>query len=237
MAEWALVLSCEHGGNRIPPSFTSQFIGQKTLLNSHRGWDPGALALTRDLEAAFKVHAVTAEISRLVVDLNRSVHHPRLVSPLLSELTPPDRAALREAWYWPYRREVEERIDAELARVGKVLHLSVHSFTPVLEGQPRLADIGLLYDPKRKLEKEFCRHWGSMLRECDATLRVRMNYPYRGASDGFTTALRRKYPPQTYLGIELEVNQAFPLGPKDRWKKLRKTVVQSLEGALARQGF
>lgn len=236
MASWTLLLSCEHGGNRIPPAYAPYFRGQQAMLASHQGWDPGALELTRDLEAAFKVEAVTAEVSRLVVDLNRSVHHPKLMSSRLFL----DRArheALLEEWYWPYRRKVEERVKAQLARARRVLHISVHSFTPVFNGETRNADIGLLYEPKRDLEKAFCRDWRALIRERDKSLRVRMNYPYRGESDGLTSFLRQKYPPASYLGIELEVNQAFPLGSKGPWQALRHTLIQSLEQALKAQGF
>ncbi len=34
-----------------------------------------------------------------------------------------------------------------------------------------------------------------------------MNYPYRGASDGLTTHLRKRFHVNEYLGIELEINQ------------------------------
>ncbi len=38
-----------------------------------------------------------------------------------------------------------------------------------------------------------------------------MNQPYKGSSDGFPTALRRKFP-KHYIGVELEVNQRFAPG-------------------------
>jgi hypothetical protein len=36
--------------------------------------------------------------------------------------------------------------------------------------------------------------------------RIRMNYPYLGKADGFTTSLRQEFQEQ-YIGIELELNQ------------------------------
>ena len=38
-----------------------------------------------------------------------------------------------------------------------------------------------------------------------ADLRVKMNLPYRGTSDGHTTALRREFPASRYAGVEVEV--------------------------------
>lgn len=42
-----LVLSCEHGGNRVPGPWKDRFRGARDVLDSHRGWDPGALSLAR----------------------------------------------------------------------------------------------------------------------------------------------------------------------------------------------
>ena len=89
---------------------------------------------------------------------------------------------------------------------------TAYSFTPVLAGQTRRADIGLLYDPGRRDEARFARAFRSAARAIDPELRVRFNYPYRGTTDGLTTTLRRELPPARYLGIELEVNQALLTG-------------------------
>jgi predicted N-formylglutamate amidohydrolase len=45
-----LILSCEHGGNRLPPRFQRLF--SPRFLATHRGHDPGALAVARDFAAA-----------------------------------------------------------------------------------------------------------------------------------------------------------------------------------------
>ena len=41
------LITCEHGGNRIPPRYRDLFAGCEALLQSHRGYDPGALTLAR----------------------------------------------------------------------------------------------------------------------------------------------------------------------------------------------
>jgi len=76
----------------------------------------------------------------------------------------------------------------------------------VLRGNSRRFDVGLLYGPKRPAERRFCSAWQRQLRDAAPSLRVRRNAPYRGSSDGLTTALRREFGPR-YLGIELEINQ------------------------------
>src|SRR5690606_9080611 len=82
----ALVLSCEHGGNRVPPRYKDRFKDAEKLLESHRGYDLGALAVARRMAAALGAPLFYSRVSRLVVDLNRSQHHPRLFSEFLRDL-------------------------------------------------------------------------------------------------------------------------------------------------------
>jgi len=96
----------------------------------------------------------------------------------------------------------------------------VHSFTPRLRGHTRNADIGLLYDPARPVEQGFCREWAQRMGD-EGCFRVRLNYPYRGTSDGFVTALRRELPASGYLGIEIEINQARLMPGAERLALLR----------------
>ena len=76
----SLLITCEHGGNRIPPRYRPLFRGFEALLQTHRGFDPGALTMARELAKAFKAPLFVSTVSRLLVDLNRSIGHPRLYS-------------------------------------------------------------------------------------------------------------------------------------------------------------
>ena len=64
-------------------------------------------------------------------------------------------------------------------------------------------------------------------------MRVRRNYPYNGASDGLTTYLRGRFSGRLYSGIELEVNQRYPLGDALVWRRLRASIIAALRDALA----
>jgi predicted N-formylglutamate amidohydrolase len=107
----------------------------------------------------------------------------------------------------------------------------VHSFTPVLDGRVRDVDVGFLYDPSRTPERDFVTAWIAALRERDPTLRLRRNQPYRGTSDGLTTSLRQRFDATRYLGIELEISQAFPHGDPARWRHLRHTLTRTFPTA------
>jgi predicted N-formylglutamate amidohydrolase len=205
MSEVRLVVSCEHASNQVPPRYRDLF--PKRVLASHRGWDPGALAVARRLaqSAAARLHA--GEVSRLLVDLNRSRHHPRLFSEYVRELDSDARAAVVQRYYQPYRDALEADIRARTGVGFRVLHLSVHSFVPIFHGVRRNADVGLLYDPARSWE----RRLAVQLRErlIRSGFRVRRNYPYRGTADGLTTHLRSVFPRAFYAGLEIELNQAL----------------------------
>lgn len=222
------VVSCEHGGNFIPARYRALFAGQDSLLKSHRGYDPGALVLARELSKRLDCPLFYSHVSRLLVELNRSPHHPSLFSIVSRELDDTERTRVLQHYYAPHRKAVAAALRRALRKAGDVLHLSVHTFTPVLDGAARKADVGLLYDPGRLGERRFCHEWRASIRARNEILRVRRNYPYLGKADGFTTWLRRELDTPRYVGVELEVNQGFPLGDSRTWRWLRRLLAGSL---------
>lgn len=218
------LISCEHGGNNIPAAYTACFIDADKVLESHRGYDPGALQLHQLLSSQLADASFYSTTSRLLVELNRSLQHKNLFSAYTKELAPDKKKEIVAAYYLPYRKQVAQQIYEYVVAGAAVLHLSVHSFTPVLNGEVRNADAGLLYDPGNKAEKDFCLAWKQQLQKYWPEARVRMNYPYRGIADGFTTYLRKQFPLQ-YAGIEFELNQKFA-GQEHIYHK----ILRSLQG-------
>ena len=154
-----MLVTCEHGGNRVPKEYRALFAGRKSLLATHRAYDPGALALARELARAFDAPLVASTVTRLLIELNRSPGHPQLYSELTRALPPSEKARIVARYYEPYRREVEQRVAQATAARRRVIHISAHSFVPVLNGSTRNADIGLLYDPARADERALCARW------------------------------------------------------------------------------
>ena len=228
-----LLFTCEHGGNRIPARYAALFRSHRRELDSHLGYDPGALVYARELARAFEAELISATTSRLVVELNRSLHHPRVFSRITRTLPADERQCIVERHYEPYRTRVETRV-RDAARAGeRLLHVSCHSFTPRLDGVVRAADIGLLYDPRREGEARFCRTWQSVLERLAPQWRVRRNYPYRGSDDGLTTYLRSRFNGRVYRGVEIEVNQRFPSGDAREWRSMRRLLIESLREMLS----
>lgn len=208
------VVTCEHAGHEVPDRWRHLFAGQGELLRSHRGWDPGAFELGAELARLLGAPYVAQRVTRLLVETNRSERHPRLFSEFTRDLPSEERRELVETYYRPHRRRVVEAIEDVLRRADVAIHVGVHSFTPVWDGEERRVDVGLLYDPASPLEKDLCARWVAELRRVRPDLRIRRNAPYRGVSDGLTKTLRRLFHQEfsgteRYAGIELEVSQAL----------------------------
>lgn len=207
-----LILTCEHGGNEIPPEYKDIFKEAGSVLETHWGFDPGALDLFNHLkeDAVFSSFSIT---SRLLVETNRSLESPELFSDFTKDLSSEEKKKIIENFYVPYRDSVQENISEFISDGEKVLHLSIHTFTPILEGKVRAADIGILFDPAREEELKFAENFRNQILKLDPGLQIKYNYPYLGIDDGLTTYLRNKFP-ENYLGIELEVNQNLSWGNK-----------------------
>ena len=228
-----VVITCEHGGNRIPSLYRDLFRDHQALLDTHRGFDPGALIMARTLATAFAAPLAASTVSRLLVDLNRSAGHPNLHYEVIRNAPSEFRQKVLKHYYQPYRAQAERLVRQAIVDHGQVIHLSSHSFTPELDGEVRNADIGLLYDPVRPGEADLCKRWKAALKVCAPHLKVRRNYPYAGKSDGLTAWFRQRLPPGAYVGIELEINQKHVIRASRHWTELRKVIVESLCRALA----
>jgi predicted N-formylglutamate amidohydrolase len=228
-----LLFTCEHGGNRLPRSFVQLFRSAQPVLASHRGYDMGALELAKRLARRLSAPLIYSTTSRLLVELNRSLHHRSLFSEFTRPLEKAVQQAILDRHYHPYRSKVAAWIKNAIDEGDSVLHVSVHTFTPELHGVVRSADVGLLYDPARQRERQWVSAWQRALKGLRPNLRVRRNYPYLGKADGFTTYLRRLFADKDYAGIELEVNQLWTQEPPAEWRRLQDDLAASL--ILARE--
>jgi predicted N-formylglutamate amidohydrolase len=213
------IITCEHGGNAIPKQYQPLFADAQSVLETHRGYDIGALAVARALAKKIADFQQITTTSRLFVELNRSQGSAGLWSEFTRPLSQNKKNSILDNYYFPYRDPVEDYIAKTIKSGHKVIHLSIHSFTPVMQGVTRTAEIGILYDPTRKPEKAFGRAWQTHLQQLQPSWRIRCNYPYLGTSDGFITYLRKHFQAKNYIGIELEMNQGLLLNNPLRVKK------------------
>ncbi|MCK6549186.1 N-formylglutamate amidohydrolase [Myxococcota bacterium] len=213
-ARFSLVVSAEHASNAIPPELEALGLGAD-VLESHVAWDPGVVDVATHVAHSFDAPLFLGAVSRLVVDLNRSPDAASVVpenafgTPVPGNvgLGASGRRARIERFHLPYWTAVRRAITERLPYASDdppVLHFSVHSFTPELNGKQRDLDLGVLFDPKHALESEIAEALRTSL-VADG-FDTRMNEPYDGWTDALCTANRHVYDVHAYAGVELEVS-------------------------------
>lgn len=222
------IITCEHGGNRVPARYTDLFSAHGKEIESPRGYDPGALELARAIATALGAPFLYSTMTRLLVELNRSNKSNTLFSPITRSLDRAEKDWLFQNYYMPYLNRVEQGIASLCGEGRRVMHISVHSFPCVRRDPSHPVDVGLLYDLRRPAEKNFCRTWGSVLRDEWPQYRVRMNYPYAGKADRLTAQLRKRFPVKSYAGVELQVSQRRYHGARREWNAFKSDVVEAL---------
>ena len=230
MSHHKLVISCEHGGKEVPPSLRDRFQDQESLLDSHRGWDPGALYVAKHFSETLAVPLVYQTISRLVIECNRTQWHPQLFSELTSSLTPTEKAHWLNQLYYPYREALQKALHDRMAQYGRALHLSSHTMGAEVDGVVRPMDVALLFHPGRPSEVALCEAWKHRLSIIRPDLLLAFNKPFLGNNDGQVTWLRSMYTDEVYTGIELELNQKWVGTPE--WDALVAAVRQSFTEAM-----
>ena len=197
------MLTCEHASNCLPAVFKKAVPAD--VLKTHRAYDIGAAQVFRKLVKFAKPEfSCEGKYSRLFVDLNRTITNKSAFSDFLRNN---ESAKTQATAYWnEYRTAIEKFVKANAKK--EIVHLGIHSFTPVLNGKVRNADIGILYDPSRPQERAYANVIKAEIKRLHPEMKVRFNYPYKGTSDGLTTTLRKKFGPR-YAGLEIEINQKF----------------------------
>jgi len=222
------IITCEHASNKLPEEWHHLFEGFGDVLETHRGWDPGAIQLAKTIADRLGVKLFVHPWSRLLVEPNRSLHHRQLFSEYTEHLSDDERNKLINTCWSPHRDHIKQEIRSAASSGKQVIHIGVHTFTPVWKQKERDLDIGLLYDPKRKEEKQFCVKWKKELEASRPEFKIRMNRPYLGKDDGLTTGLRREFSEEEYLGIEIEVNQKYWFRSKSEWSQIADKLAESL---------
>lgn len=153
-----LVLTCDHASNFVPAEYGALGLSE-AQLSQHIGWDPGALAVARGMSAKLDSALIETRISRLVLDCNRPLDAPDLISevsettvvPGNRSLSAADRKARIARCWTPFHDAVDAVLD-DRADAGLASWLvSVHSFTPVYKGVHRPWHIGIIHDEDTRL--------------------------------------------------------------------------------------
>jgi predicted N-formylglutamate amidohydrolase len=180
-----LVLIGDHAGRAIPRALGDLGL-PAAALRQHIAWDIGiaevAAILARELDAP----AVIAGYSRLVIDCNRRLDDPtsiaqesdRVPIPGNRGLTPAARAQRADELFRPYHAAVTATVEAKRAAGQIPVVLSLHSFTPVMNGFQRPWHIGILWNRDPRLPVPLMARLAELPDLC-----VGDNEPYSGRDE------------------------------------------------------
>jgi len=156
--EAPLMIVCDHASRRVPDALGSLGLAPEHF-EKHIAYDIGAAAVTRCLAERLNARAVLGGYSRLVVDLNRPPNDTGSIPAVSDGIPIPGNRDLSkiqtarriETLHRPYHDAIEREIASLWRHHGQPpILFSVHSFTPSLNGQDRIWDIGVLWnrDPR-----------------------------------------------------------------------------------------
>jgi len=205
LAESPVLLVCDHASCRFP-----QALGDMGLdpfaRRCHLAIDIGAGKLTETIAKSLGVTAVIAQYSRLVVDCNRQLMDPGayleygdgILVPGNRNLTQEQKDARADTIYWPYHTAIDEQVTRLRAIGPKPAFISIHSFTPVLNGIARDIQMGVLWDKDASLSDIFLEEFPA------AGFLTGDNEPYSGrAPQDFTIDHHAEEIDLPHVGIEV----------------------------------
>jgi len=205
LANDPILLVCDHASCRFPKSLGDMGL-DPFARRCHLAIDIGAGALTEKLADSLGVTAVVQNYSRLVVDCNRQLMDPGafleygdgILVPGNRNLHQAEKDLRASALYWPYHAAIEEQIE-RLRKAGPPpAFISIHSFTPVLNGESRAFQIGVLWDKDESLREIFLEDFRA------AGYYVGDNEPYSGkAPQDFTIDHHAEEIGLPHIGIEI----------------------------------
>jgi predicted N-formylglutamate amidohydrolase len=204
-SELPILLVCDHAASRFPVRLGDMGL-DPFARRCHLAIDIGAGSLTEYLADSLGVTAVLAQYSRLVIDCNRDLMDPGaflefgdgIIVPGNRSLRQSDKDARANAIYWPYHAAIDEQLKRLLVPGVSPAFIAIHSFTPVMNGESRPWEIGVLWDQDLKLREIFLEDFRA------AGFHVGDNEPYSGkAPADYTIDNHAEEPRLPHIGIEI----------------------------------
>jgi predicted N-formylglutamate amidohydrolase len=198
----------DHAGRTIPRALGDLGVPEDDL-ERHIAWDIGIASLGGYLAEALGACFVRQRYSRLVIDCNRDperadaipARSDGVVIPGNAGLTPADRAERVAVIAAPYHAAIDAELSARAVRGLDTLLVSLHSFTPLMDGFVRPWRYGVLHAE----DSPYSRRVLARLRSEFGDELVGDNLPYRMDEVDFTIPFHAR--PRRLDYLELEVRQ------------------------------
>lgn len=223
-----VLITCEHATNDLPEDYQWSESDRRNFVDEHWGLDIGAFEMANALAIELKCVFVHSLYSRLLLDTNRSIVSDTLFRKtgdgkevdLNKNLTHEEEQRRIKRFYIPYYEALREIS----SKVSPTYVLSVHSFTPIYQGETRSMEVGVLYGLD---STKFAIDINAGMNDKGYCSEV--NKPY----DGITTMgtlkslIYAKYPAKRQ-GITFEFRNDI-LSDKEKCAKLRRNTVSVLK--------
>lgn len=152
-AECPLVIACDHAENRFPEGMDKLGVSAE-YLGQHIAYDIGAKQVAISLSEKFNAPLILANYSRLLIDLNRHLDSDTLIVAQSDGIPIPGNQNISDEEkhrriseiFYPYHDAYEQLVKRVSAQYEKPIILSVHSFTPTMNGFARPWDYGVLWE-------------------------------------------------------------------------------------------
>ena len=238
LAEQPVLLICDHASHRFPKSLGDMGL-DPFARRCHLAIDIGAGPLTKRLAKSLGVTAVVHNYSRLVVDCNRQLMDPSafleygdgILVPGNRNLHQSDKDLRASALYWPYHCAIDEQVE-RLRKAGPLpAFISIHSFTPVLNGESRSWEMGVLWDKDEKMREIFLEGLRG------AGYKVGDNEPYSGkAPQDFTIDHHAEELGLPHVGIEIRQDLIDDDAGVAEISEVMHSIIASVPEQLAMKG-
>ncbi|MDE0944621.1 MAG: N-formylglutamate amidohydrolase [Alphaproteobacteria bacterium] len=191
-----VVIICDHASAHIPLHFDGLGL-PRDQLSRHIAWDIGAGEVSRHLASLLDAPAILCGTSRLVIDCNRPFAVDSSIPEFSDGVEIPGNANLDrvererriDSYFHPYHDEISRHIDKKKSH-GQAQDrdqdrdqsrlpalISIHSFTPEMDGFRRPWHVGMLWDQDTRLVASVVE----ALRK-DPDMVVGENEPYDGSN-------------------------------------------------------
>tara|TARA_Y100001949_G_scaffold176524_1_gene190087 strand:+ start:381 stop:1220 length:840 start_codon:yes stop_codon:yes gene_type:complete len=200
-----VLLVCDHASHRFPRSLGMMGLDYLNRY-SHVVHDIGAGELAETLANNLGATAVLCEYSRLIVDCNReSIDRNAFIKcndgidiPSNHNLKNNEKEKRISEIYWPYHNAIEGQIGRLKDRSIDPVFISIHSFSPIMNGEARECEIGILWDKDFATAKVFLSDL------VEAGYYVGDNKPYSGKDpEDFTIDYHAESIGLPHVGIEI----------------------------------
>jgi len=150
-----IAITAEHASNALPEGYTWSESDRAHFTDEHWGWDKGSLEVALHLAKELKCVLVHSLYSRLLLDVNRDLPSETLFRvsgdgreiDLNRNLDEEEEEKRIQKYYQSYYRALRE----VSIKIKPQYVFSVHSFTPLYEGNPRTLEVGILVNYSEEL--------------------------------------------------------------------------------------